>query len=188
MKSTVFKLLGERKASEAENLRQVHTLVAEVAPDGVLIWGMWNMPRAVPAEFERALPEKTAYYLCDYWPSLPDFIPALGRASQTQTGADWQKCAGSIFSTRRAKIEAPVNRLLLVSDNDAVRSLLVIRGNVVTASNRGDTRIAKFLPGRGVVQRSTGSSARVDRVWLKRTKKVHTAILPLAPSSPDGVG
>ena len=103
LKSTVFKLLGERKASEAENLRQVRRLVAEVAPDGVLIWGMWNMPRAVPAEFERALPEKTAYYLCDYWPSLPSAYIQRWEEPARRKLAQIGKVRWRHFSTRLAQ-------------------------------------------------------------------------------------
>jgi glycogen(starch) synthase len=39
-------------------------------PDAVVIWGMWNMPRAVPAIAESCCPETTVYYLGDYWPTL----------------------------------------------------------------------------------------------------------------------
>ncbi len=41
-----------------------------VRPDAVVIWGMWNIPRAVPAIAEASCPETTVYYLGDYWPTL----------------------------------------------------------------------------------------------------------------------
>lgn len=68
---TVARLaLGGREASERRNITTVERIVAEFRPDAALIWGMWNVPRVVPAAVERLLP--TAYYLCDYWPALPN--------------------------------------------------------------------------------------------------------------------
>ena len=44
--------------------------INRVRPDAVVIWGMWNIPRAVPAIAEACCPETTVYYLGDYWPTL----------------------------------------------------------------------------------------------------------------------
>jgi glycosyltransferase involved in cell wall biosynthesis len=33
---------------------------------------MWNIPRSVPALVEKLLPGRVAYYICDYWLTLPN--------------------------------------------------------------------------------------------------------------------
>jgi glycogen synthase len=59
------------KQMARENLESLLGVVAGFRPDVALIWGMWNVSRSVPAELEHLLPDRVAYYLCDYWPSLP---------------------------------------------------------------------------------------------------------------------
>ncbi len=63
-----FPLRSRRASRTLDDLQQV---LVGLRPDVALIWGMWNVPRAVPASVERALPGRVAYYLCDYWPTLP---------------------------------------------------------------------------------------------------------------------
>jgi glycogen(starch) synthase len=60
-----------RKTHEKENLARLRQLLADYAPDGILIWGMWNLPRSIPALAEAMLPGRVAYYMGDYWPTLP---------------------------------------------------------------------------------------------------------------------
>ena len=192
LKSTVFKLLGERKASEAENLRQVRRLVTEVAPDGVLIWGMWNMPRAVPAEFERALPEKTAYYLCDYWPSLPSAYIQRWEEPARRKLAQIGKSALAAFFLPGLRSEAPVKlgykHVFTVSD--AVRSLLVQKGVAIANAQTvyGGTQITEFLQAAALHSDQPG---HLRLVWIGRLeadKGLHTAIAALAQlRPPDGV-
>lgn len=69
--STTLRLFCRRRRMEAENLEAAKAVLAEFPPDIALIWGMWNVPRAVPALIERLLPDRVVYYLCDYWPHLP---------------------------------------------------------------------------------------------------------------------
>jgi glycosyltransferase involved in cell wall biosynthesis len=69
---TARRLLFEWRRVEAENVRQVQMTVDKFRPDAALIWGMWNIPRSVPAQIERLLPGRTLYYFCDYWPTLPN--------------------------------------------------------------------------------------------------------------------
>lgn len=61
----------KRHARDRANLETVRKTVSEYAPDHILIWGMWNIPRSVPATVERLLPNQVSYYLGDYWPTLP---------------------------------------------------------------------------------------------------------------------
>src|SRR5689334_23083929 len=69
---TALRLLTDRRRREVENLDSVQQTIDEVRPDVAVIWGMWNVPRSVPALVERMMPGRVAYYLCDYWPSLPN--------------------------------------------------------------------------------------------------------------------
>ncbi len=68
---TALRFFIQRKRFGRENLDHIQRLVAGFQPDVALIWGMWNVPRSVPALVEQLLPGRVAYYLCDWWPSLP---------------------------------------------------------------------------------------------------------------------
>ncbi len=69
---TTYRLLRDRQRCEQANVMELQQVVATVQPDVALLWGMWNMPRSAPAYLEQALPHRVAYYLCDYWPVLPN--------------------------------------------------------------------------------------------------------------------
>lgn len=60
-----------RKDRERENLARLRELMGASAFDVALVWGMWNLPRSLPAELERLMPGRVAYYMGDYWPTLP---------------------------------------------------------------------------------------------------------------------
>lgn len=60
-----------RKQREQENLALLRGTVKAWAPDIILVWGMWNFPRSLPALAESLMPERTVYYMGDYWPTLP---------------------------------------------------------------------------------------------------------------------
>jgi len=51
------------------NARAVATAVADVAPDVVFIWGMWNLPRSVARQAERLCPGRVVYYIASPWPT-----------------------------------------------------------------------------------------------------------------------
>lgn len=89
---TVVRLaFGGREASERRNVATVERVIDEFRPDAALIWGMWNVPRSVPAAVERLLPERVAYYLCDYWPVLPNAYIQRLEAPARRGHADWAK-------------------------------------------------------------------------------------------------
>jgi glycosyltransferase involved in cell wall biosynthesis len=69
--STTWRLFTRRQQLQQENVAFVEATVARIRPDAAMIWGMWNVPRVVPATVERLLGPRVAYYLCDYWPALP---------------------------------------------------------------------------------------------------------------------
>jgi glycogen(starch) synthase len=68
---TALRFFLQRRRFARENLAHLQRLVAGFQPNVALVWGMWNVPRSVPALVEQLLPGHVAYYLCDYWPSLP---------------------------------------------------------------------------------------------------------------------
>jgi len=67
-----FRFFTHRKKRERANLDRVRDLVARFRPDAVLIWGMWNLNDSIPALIESLLPGRVAYYMGDYWPTLPN--------------------------------------------------------------------------------------------------------------------
>ena len=58
-----------RKKKEQENLRLLQEIVESYKPDIVLIWGMWNIHRSLPALAEQLMPDRVVYYIGDYWPT-----------------------------------------------------------------------------------------------------------------------
>lgn len=89
---TVARLaFGGRSASERRNVATVKRVIDEFRPDVALVWGMWNVPRIVPATVERLLPEQTTYYLCDYWPVLPNAYIQRLEAPARRRYAGWVK-------------------------------------------------------------------------------------------------
>ena len=49
----------------------VKELIGQLAPDVVVIWGMWNLSRLVAAWAERLAGSRVVYYLADVWPGEP---------------------------------------------------------------------------------------------------------------------
>lgn len=60
-----------RHARERATLEHLRRVVAQTDPEVIFIWGMWNLPRSVPALAERLLPGRVLYRFGDYWPTLP---------------------------------------------------------------------------------------------------------------------
>ncbi|NWG07488.1 MAG: glycosyltransferase family 4 protein [Chloroflexi bacterium] len=67
-----FQFFTSRKTRENENLSVLKRHIEQFVPDAILIWGMWNLHRSLPALAERLLPGRTVYYMGDYWPTLPN--------------------------------------------------------------------------------------------------------------------
>jgi hypothetical protein len=60
-----------RKAREDGRLCRLRQVVEGYAPDVLLIWGMWKLPRSLAALAENLKPGRVVYYVRDYWPTLP---------------------------------------------------------------------------------------------------------------------
>ncbi len=79
-----WRFFVQRHARERATLDHLRQVVGETEPDVVFIWGMWNLPRSVPALAEQLLPGRVLYRFGDYWPTLPSqhtmYWQARGRA------------------------------------------------------------------------------------------------------------
>jgi glycosyltransferase involved in cell wall biosynthesis len=53
------------------NYRAVETTLAQLSPDIVVIWGMWNLSRRIATWLETLAGSKVVYYLADVWPAEP---------------------------------------------------------------------------------------------------------------------
>ena len=60
-----------RKAREKYNLECLERVFKQFEPDIVFIWGMWNLPKSLPALVEARYPDKVVYRFATYWPTLP---------------------------------------------------------------------------------------------------------------------
>src|SRR5690349_2792715 len=61
----------QRKAREKHNLQVFARVLQQFEPDIIFIWGMWNLPRSLPAFAEDRYPQKVVYRFASYWPTLP---------------------------------------------------------------------------------------------------------------------
>ena len=73
----------QRKAREKHNLQCFERVLKQFKPDIIFIWGMWNLPKSLPALAEAKYPDKVIYRFATYWPTLPSqhefYWRALGR-------------------------------------------------------------------------------------------------------------
>ncbi len=60
-----------RRKRKVANLARLEQAVREFAPDVILLWGMWNLPRSLPVLAEKLMHGRVAYYMGDFWPNLP---------------------------------------------------------------------------------------------------------------------
>ena len=127
---STMRLLRDRARLEQENLRNLGATVEDVRPDAALIWGMWNVPRSVPALAERLMPGRVVYYICDYWPSLPSaYVQQFQEPARRRLTRRPKKLLGQLVLTklrRERAIPLALQRPFCVSQ--AVRSLLVRAG------------------------------------------------------------
>ena len=127
---TTLRLIRDRQRLEQENLRSLREVVGEFQPDAAMVWGMWNVPRSVPALVESLLPGRVAYYFCDYWPSLPSAYRQQLEAASKRTLTCWPKRAVARLVlpslSHTSAVPLRIERPICVSH--AVRRLLVEAG------------------------------------------------------------
>ena len=61
----------KRKSRETHNLQHFKRVLEQFRPDIIFIWGMWNLPKSLPAFAEVRYPDKVIYRFATYWPTLP---------------------------------------------------------------------------------------------------------------------
>ena len=69
-----FLFFTSRQKRERENLARLRQIIKSYRPDAILIWGMWNLHRSLPALAENLMPGRVTYYMGDYWPTLPSQV------------------------------------------------------------------------------------------------------------------
>lgn len=89
-----------KETREQENIHALERAHAKIRPDVVMFWGMWNLPYSLAVRAEQWADSKTAYYIADYWPSLPDAY-----------ALHWQEPARRVITRIPKKIMARAARL-----------------------------------------------------------------------------
>lgn len=179
--STAVRVLRDRQRLERESLEQLDRLVEDFRPDVALVWGMWNIPRAVPSRLEGLLPGRTVFYLCDYWLNLPSaYIQQLENPSIRPLNRLAKRLVARYLLGRLRRDAVPALRLdhpICVSQ--AVRDLLVKDGVPIEHAEvmPGGIQIDDFLP-RALArwERDDGPLRLVYAGRLTEEKGVHTAV------------
>ncbi|RPI29609.1 MAG: glycosyltransferase family 1 protein [Acidobacteria bacterium] len=179
--STVGRFL-KRKSLENANLDQTRRVIDQTRPDAAMIWGMWNIPRSVPALVEALLPDRTAYYFCDYWPSLPNAMEQQLEAPATRriTGIPKQLLARLIVPRIRKERRHTLELRKPIFVSEAIGRLLGQSGVRPGKAEviYGGTQVEQFTPNR--LLRAKEDPLRL--VYLGRLtadKGVHTALRAL---------
>jgi glycogen synthase len=189
---TALRLLKDRPRLESENLQQLHKLVMEFQPEVALIWGMWNLPRSLPALLERLIPGQVAYYICDYWLTLPNAYIQRWQAPASRSVTQLPKrLLGKYFLADLAK-ETPIQLELEhpICVSQAVRDILVEAGIQVSQAQviYGGVKPEKFLSLGD--KRGEHSNKRLKLLYMGRLepeKGVHTAINAIAHLAKEGI-
>ncbi len=83
-----FDFFLKRPAQERNNARQLRQAINQIAPQLIVIWGMWNLSLNLPYWAEQWLPGCVAYYIASTWPIEPDLhqqywlLPARNRPTE----------------------------------------------------------------------------------------------------------
>lgn len=127
---TALRLVKDRQRIEQENLSVVRRTINDFRPDATLIWGMWNVPRSVPALVEHLLPGHVAYYLCDYWPTLPNAYVQRWEESSRRAWTQFPKRLLGLLLAGKLEDQGSVSLDLAhpICVSRAVRDLITERG------------------------------------------------------------
>jgi glycogen synthase len=187
---TIVRLFKDRRRLEKESLKALRETVADFQPDVALTWGMWNVPRAIPAMLEELLPNRAAYYLCDYWLSYPSaYVQRWQEPSRRKVMQLPKQWLGKIFLVllnSQTAVSLRLEHPICVSR--AVRHLLVEAGIPVDHARiiYGGTKTDQYLP---AVAPSPGDKG-LKLLYLGRleaVKGVHTALRAVALLAQQGI-
>lgn len=181
---TTKRLLFDRKKRERDNLNRVRWLVSNFEPDIVLIWGMWNVPRAVPALVEKLLPGRVAYYICDYWLSLPSAYIQQWQIPAKRPYTQWLKTLLSKPILAKLTEEPPINLRLEhpICVSQALRELLVQAGVPISHARAIHLGIHVDAFRSAAVDRHSDNTDALKLIFVGRLseeKGVHTIIRAL---------
>lgn len=95
----------QRRAREQHNLRCFERVLQQFQPDVIFIWGIWNLPRSLPALAEARYSDRTVYRFATYWPTLP-----------SQHEFYWRAPARSWYGGLLKKILGPVALAMLARE------------------------------------------------------------------------
>lgn len=175
---TTLRLVQGIQRVELENVALTQSILADFHPDVVLIWGMWNIDRAVAQQVERQAGPRVAYYFCDYWPTLPNaYIQRLREPARRRHMQLLKSLLGHLYLPRlMAASAAPLRFEHPICVSNAVRNLLVDGGAPVGHAKivYGGTRIEEFD-----TPRPPAPSYPIRLLYmgrLERLKGVHTVI------------
>lgn len=120
-----------RRAREKHNLEVFERVVEQFKPDIIFIWGIWNLPRLLPAFAETRYPDKIVYRFATYWPTLPSQHEFYWR----KTGRKWysripKRVLSHVALAMLAKEEQqlPLNFKYAICVSAATRNTLVEAG------------------------------------------------------------
>lgn len=185
-RGNAIRFFTSRRADERKNLDCVRRRIAEFAPDSVLIWGMWNVHRSVAALVEQLMPNRVAYYIGDYWPTLPSQFKPYWESPARSRLAEVVKTPLRAAALRAiAREPRPVLRLKHAMFPTAfMRDELARRGiqpeHVTVVYGAIDTRLYTDSGGSGQPHADSSALRLLTAGRLTEDKGVHTAIEALA--------
>jgi len=176
-----------RKRREEKSLALLRQIVADFAPHVIFIWGMWNLPRSLPALAEALRPGRVLYRFGDYWPTLPTqhvfywrtpgrrwltrpLKRALGRLALAQLSRERPQPA---LRFERAYCISAAMRQKLVDQGVPVGHARIIYNGV-------DTELFRPCAGIGSRQRDNNGLSLLYAGRIVPEKGVHTAIEAMA--------
>ncbi len=128
--STTARLWVDRRRHAAENVESVQAVLAQCRPDVALFWGLWNVPRAVPALIEDRMADRVAYYMSDYWPTLPSAYLQQWQAPSRRLATRLVKrlLRGGVTYRLAREADIPLRYARVICVSRAVRERLVRAG------------------------------------------------------------
>lgn len=79
---------------DRHNFDQLTSIIQEVQPDAILIWGLWQLNPELAVLAEERCPGRVGYYFCGYWPIIeeePDPHTAFWRQPENRRWKNWLK-------------------------------------------------------------------------------------------------
>ena len=123
----------KRKAREKHNLHYLDQVLEQFKPDIVFIWGMWNLPKSLPALAEARCPDKVVYRFATYWPTLP-----------SQNILYWRKPGRKWYSRLPKRIIGQIALAMLAKD--AQPSTLTYKNAICVSSATQDVLVKAGIP------------------------------------------